>query len=133
MKKITMDYCLLCTSNEYIWSKIFLIFMQGLKSAILAIFQNFQKFPWSKGHSDPDLSSVHTEYHILECSNKFVFFQTRSDTPLLVNIKGCGYPPEISCPAFANHYNEISQRNQTFPCYYSQENPWIVLQSYDFR
>ena len=62
-----------------------------------------------------------------------IFFQTRSDTPLLVNIKGCGYPPEISCPAFANHYNEISQRNQTFPCYYSQENPWIVLQSYDFR
>jgi len=59
--------------------------------------------------------------------------ETRSDTPLLVNIKGCGYPPEISCPAFANHYNEISQRNQTFPCYYSQENPWIVLQSYDFR
>ena len=62
-----------------------------------------------------------------------IFLQTRSDTPLLVNIKGCGYPPEISCPAFANHYNEILQRNKTFPCYYSQENPWIVLQTYDFR
>ena len=60
-------------------------------------------------------------------------FQTRSDTPLLVNIKGCGYPPEISCPVFANHYNEIFERNQTFPCFYSRENPWIVLQTYDFR
>ena len=30
---------LLKTSNEYIWPKHFLIFMHGLKSAILAIFQ----------------------------------------------------------------------------------------------
>ena len=30
---------LFTTSNEYIWSKFFLIFMHGLKSAILAIFQ----------------------------------------------------------------------------------------------
>ena len=26
------------------------------------------------------------------------------DTPLLVNIKGCGYPPEVDCAAFAIKY-----------------------------
>ncbi len=26
------------------------------------------------------------------------------DTPLLVNIKGCGYPPEINCGEFATKY-----------------------------
>jgi len=59
--------------------------------------------------------------------------ETRIDTPLLVNIKGCGYPPEISCPAFANHFNEIFRARQTFPCHYSKENPWIVLQNYDYK
>ena len=60
-------------------------------------------------------------------------FQTRYDTPLLVNIKGCGYPPETSCPAFANKYNEIMREGKTFGCYYSRENPWIVLQDYSYE
>jgi hypothetical protein len=29
---------------------------------------------------------------------------TMSDTPLLVNIKGCGYPPDINCAGFARRY-----------------------------
>ena len=51
-------------------------------------------------------------------SNKLFTFalQTMTDTPLLVNIKGCGYPPEISCPSFANYYEEIFKyaQNITF-------------------
>lgn len=43
-----------------------------------------------------------------------------TDTPLLVNIKGCGYPPEIDCGAFANKYQNISDAGLTFPCYYSK-------------
>ena len=62
-----------------------------------------------------------------------LYLQTRYDTPLLVNIKGCGYPPETSCPAFANKYNEIMSTGQTFKCYYSRENPWIVLQEYNYE
>ena len=38
MKKLH-ERLLFTTSNEYIWTKIFLIFMHGLKFAILAIFQ----------------------------------------------------------------------------------------------
>lgn len=57
---------------------------------------------------------------------------TMTDTPLLVNIKGCGYPPDIACAAFASHYENISYNQETFPCYYSNVNPWIVLEAYDF-
>ena len=26
------------------------------------------------------------------------------DTPLLINIKGCGYPPEVNCDEYADNY-----------------------------
>ena len=26
------------------------------------------------------------------------------DTPLLINIKGCGYPPEVNCDDYADNY-----------------------------
>jgi len=54
-----------------------------------------------------------------------------NDTPLLVNIKGCGYPPDIACPRFASRYNDTWHKQETFPCYYSKVNPWIVLETYE--
>lgn len=54
------------------------------------------------------------------------------DTPLLVNIKGCGYPPDIACALFASNYETIAENQNTFPCFYSKLNPWIVLERYDF-
>ena len=39
IKKSIMDYYLLLASHKYIWPKIVLIFMHGLKSTLLAIFQ----------------------------------------------------------------------------------------------
>ena len=53
------------------------------------------------------------------------------DTPLLINIKGCGYPPEVNCDEYAEFYSNQSQLGLTFPCHYSQMNPWIVLSSYN--
>ena len=67
------------------------------------------------------------------------------DTPLLINIKGCGYPPEVNCDDYADKYYNHSlvgregvcsnnivfyQAGQTFPCHYSRMNPWIVLSDY---
>lgn len=46
--------------------------------------------------------------------------KTMVDTPLLVNIKGCGYPPEIDCAAFTTKYANLSENDSTFPCYYSK-------------
>ena len=54
------------------------------------------------------------------------------DTPLLVNIKGCGYPPEVACPRFASDYRTLLNRSETFPCYYSRVNPWIVIEVYEY-
>jgi len=53
------------------------------------------------------------------------------DTPLLINIKGCGYPPEVNCDLYAEMYQNYSAAGYTFPCYYSKVNPWIVLSGYD--
>ena len=53
------------------------------------------------------------------------------DTPLLVNIKGCGYPPDIVCDLFAEKYDNHSKAGQTFPCHYSRYNPWMVIASYN--
>lgn len=53
------------------------------------------------------------------------------DTPLLINIKGCGYPPETNCDTYAESYTNHSISLTTFPCHYSKMNPWIVLSHYD--
>ena len=42
------------------------------------------------------------------------------DTPLLVNIKGCGYPPDTMCDLFAEKYQNHSRAGETFPCHYSR-------------
>ena len=53
------------------------------------------------------------------------------DTPLLVNVKGCGYPPDIVCDVFAEKYDNHSKAGETFPCYYSTYNPWMVIAHYN--
>ena len=52
------------------------------------------------------------------------------DTPLLINIKGCGYPPEVNCDEYAEFFSNQSELGLTFPCHYSKMNPWVVLSAY---
>ncbi|XP_014242825.1 protein tipE [Cimex lectularius] len=47
---------------------------------------------------------------------------------LLVNIKGCGYPPDVTCSNFTESYGEPGSE---FPCYYSRQNRTIVMRHYD--
>ncbi|XP_044741220.1 uncharacterized protein LOC123302374 [Chrysoperla carnea] len=47
---------------------------------------------------------------------------------LLVNIKGCGYPPMIHCTNFTSTYGV---EGVEFPCYYSRENRTVVLPHYN--
>lgn len=47
---------------------------------------------------------------------------------LLVNIKGCGYPPEVDCENFTTIYG---RENAEFPCYYSRGNRTVVLIHYN--
>jgi len=53
------------------------------------------------------------------------------DTPLLINIKGCGYPPTTVCDIYAEKYDNHSKAGETFPCHYSIRNPWIVMSYYN--
>ena len=53
------------------------------------------------------------------------------DTPLLINIKGCGYPPEVNCDEYAEFFSNQSDLGLTFPCHYSKMNPWVVLSAYN--
>lgn len=47
---------------------------------------------------------------------------------LLVNIKGCGYPPSVMCKKFSDLYGI---EGAVFPCYYSRSNRTLVLTAYN--
>ncbi|CAK9830742.1 Protein tipE [Anthophora retusa] len=47
---------------------------------------------------------------------------------LLVNIKGCGYPPIVDCENFTR---ELGYAGAKFPCHYSRVNGSIVMANYN--
>ncbi|XP_050482542.1 uncharacterized protein LOC126869708 isoform X1 [Bombus huntii] len=47
---------------------------------------------------------------------------------LLVNIKGCGYPPIVDCENFTR---ELGYEGAKFPCHYSRVNGSIVMANYN--
>ncbi|XP_044765875.1 protein tipE [Coccinella septempunctata] len=50
------------------------------------------------------------------------------DAVLLVNIKGCGYPPSVLCANFTETYGI---EGTEFPCYHSKINRTVVLSHYE--
>lgn len=70
-------------------------------------------------------------YH---CTHIYVSYNDSSELPnrtdnavLLVNIKGCGYPPSVLCANFTEQYGI---EGIEFPCYHSRENRTVVLTHY---
>ncbi|KAL1131687.1 hypothetical protein AAG570_011300 [Ranatra chinensis] len=51
-----------------------------------------------------------------------------SEAVLLVNIKGCGYPPDVRCSNFTDSYGEPGSQ---FPCFYSRQNRTVAMVRYD--
>lgn len=66
-----------------------------------------------------------TANEIVNLTNSLTLYSEESI--LLVNIKGCGYPPKVKCEPFLNLYG---QEGTIFPCYYSQLNKTIVMTHY---
>lgn len=71
-------------------------------------------------------------YH---CIHIYVSYNDSSATPnqtddavLLVNIKGCGYPPTVVCSNFTETYGV---EGTVFPCYHSKDNRTVVLTHYE--
>lgn len=54
----------------------------------------------------------------------------RNEAVLLVNIKGCGYPPAVACSNFTRSYGVPGAK---FPCHYSQQNRTLAVVGYDRR
>jgi hypothetical protein len=54
-------------------------------------------------------------------------FVLQVEATLLVNIKGCGYPPEVQCSHFWELY---AREGAKFPCHYSRRNASLVLPRY---
>lgn len=55
-------------------------------------------------------------------------YNQTDDAVLLVNIKGCGYPPSVLCSNFTDTYGV---EGTEFPCYHSRENRTVVLTHYE--
>ncbi|XP_021957612.1 uncharacterized protein LOC110853628 [Folsomia candida] len=53
-----------------------------------------------------------------------------SYTQLLVNAKGCGYPPRVKCEEFGDTYG---LQGRTFSCFYSRTNPRLVVTDYNWE
>ncbi|KAK7072410.1 hypothetical protein SK128_023178, partial [Halocaridina rubra] len=47
---------------------------------------------------------------------------------LYINVKGCGYPPEVNCTTF---FDEFGVPGRRFWCYYSKMDKYLVMPEYD--
>lgn len=67
---------------------------------------------------------------LLNKINTFCTVPTPGDVEavLLVNIKGCGYPPIVDCENFTR---EMGYEGAKFPCHYSRVNGSIVMANYN--
>ena len=54
--------------------------------------------------------SNETTHELNEKLDYFIDSENETDIPLLVNIRACGYEPEVKCSDFINIYSEISLR-----------------------
>lgn len=63
-----------------------------------------------------------------ELANVTADLQQSEEAMLLVNIKGCGYPPSVTCKNFSELYGV---EGAVYPCYYSRVNRTVVMTSYN--
>lgn len=66
--------------------------------------------------------------NMTDYSNFTAEMEQSAEATLLVNIKGCGYPPTVTCKDFNGFYG---LEGAIYPCYYSRKNKTVVLTSYN--
>lgn len=54
--------------------------------------------------------------------------QHSEEATLLINIKGCGYPPSVRCKTFVEIFG---YEGSVFPCYYSKLNKTLAMTRYN--
>lgn len=114
-----------CTSDLYRCTHIYVTFIE---STNITLFANLSKAITESIDSDSITarSLMLTAAHTI--SNMTENIEHSEEAILLVNIKGCGYPPKVVCQNFSNIYGE---EGSVFPCFYSKTNRSLVLSSYN--
>lgn len=113
-----------CTSDLYRCTHIYVTFIEATNVTLLA---NLSTAITASIKSDPFLA--HSLMHDAAASlSNLTDIEHSEEAILLVNIKGCGYPPSVTCSNFSNLYGD---EGTVFPCYYSRMNRTVVLTSYD--
>ncbi|XP_071642223.1 tipE homolog 1 isoform X1 [Temnothorax longispinosus] len=86
--------------------------------------------PWSNASMKNDTGGRNTTANATADLGTVTAVSTPGDVEavLLVNIKGCGYPPAVDCKNFTR---ELGYEGAKFPCHYSRVNGSIVMANYN--
>lgn len=115
-----------CTSDMYKCTNIYVTYIENITlPKNLTELSTLSPLPYP--YISPDLTTniaLNSNFY-----NNFTTINEQSEeSTLWVNIKGCGYPPTVTCKDFNDYYG---MEGALFPCYYSRKNKTIVLTSYD--
>lgn len=113
-----------CTSDLYRCTHIYVTFIEATN---VTLFANLSTAITASIASDTAgaRSLMQTAAHSI---SNITDIEHSDEAILLVNIKGCGYPPSVMCQNFSNLYGE---EGTVFPCYYSRTNRTLVMTAYD--
>lgn len=116
-----------CTSDMYKCTNIYVTYIENI-----SLPENLTDLstlsPLSYNPDSTTSIALHiNDYNNFSAVNNGNNEQSEEST-LWVNIKGCGYPPTVTCQDFNDMYGV---EGALFPCYYSRKNKTIVLTSYN--
>lgn len=123
-----------CTSDMYKCTHIYVSYLDlgnlSLPSSLREEFNDIM----SQDYYENFASYMNTTSPLVQLTTNLtalIYQQSQhivDDATLLVNIKGCGYPPSVKCST----YNSIfGIEGSVFPCYYSKLNKTLVMTRYN--
>lgn len=83
---------------------------------------------WSSCREGCTSDSYHCTHIYVSYNDSSIPPNQTDDAILLVNIKGCGYPPKVICANFTEKYGT---EGTVFPCYHSKDNRTLVMAHYE--
>lgn len=113
-----------CTSDLYRCTHIYVTFIESTNITLMS------NLSMAISASIPLANTVAQNLMLTAAAtlNNITDVEHSDEAILLVNIKGCGYPPSVTCRNFSDLYGV---EGAVFPCYYSRLNRTIVLTTYD--
>ena len=114
-----------CTSEVYRCTHIYVTYTPWTNSSAMnesELYDGADSPPSSRTSTSARRTALRTTTTTTEEPPEII------EAVLLVNIKGCGYPPIVDCENFTR---ELGYEGSQFPCYYSRVNGSIVMAEYD--